>query len=175
MQMHNRHDRHLEPSLHRWLNQNLGLVTTKHPISSHIDDILQDVLATEHIEISTQMFSALVGLLISMQTPVKPMLIIPLRSIARRVVQAIPQSKIDIESQLTNEPPSLYLVDWETARAQALLEEYNVPLPFELFSTTLEGVYVYYREVRFAREMQNDEEFLREIRAEYYPLGIVAW
>lgn len=135
----------IELAIERWLSESLDAVTAKKLISNHIDEILQrKEPMSEWIDVSTQAFRILVELLSQLHTPVKPMLIIPLEDMSKTIVQAIPKNKEEAQAQLTIEPPSLYLIDWETAaKTEAVHEEFNAPLPFKLTENLPDKVYVY--------------------------------
>jgi hypothetical protein len=170
----NRADKQIESMVKRWLDTNLALVEVKRPISNHIDEIIHaKELISDVVNVSVQAYLSLVELLRQLQTPVKPMLIIPLHSTSRTITQAVPTTLSEVRAQLDLEPPSLYLVDWDIGKAGALCEEFNTPLPFELIDRSFENIYLSYIEIRCTGYLENNWEFRREIRAEYFPLGVI--
>lgn len=163
----------IESAIAQWLSESLALVGSKRVIDDHIDAILQQEIPTsEAVEVSIEAFRVLLRLLKQMSTPAQPALVIPLESISKEITQAVPRDMEDLKSQLSIEPPSLFLLSWESAKIKALCEEYSTPLPFALFNPIPEGVYVSYTEIRFAMGIEGDWEFSRDIIAEFYPLGI---
>lgn len=153
--------------IEEWIQQELGKVTIRNPSSKHIDELLVDMPVKEdRLDISFELFGHLIKRLQEMGFPKKPVLIIPLKSANSKIEQRTPRSQEEIEQQFSIEPPSLYLVDWDQARVKNVLEQYRVPLPFEL--NDAEGIYVTYRESRDKFAIENDWEVSRNIYVEYF-------
>lgn len=163
----------LHAVVERWIDNNLDQVMPKRPISSHIDEILADSIAiADWYSISISLFELVVEILLEKQMPVKAMLSIRLESLSNHIEFAQPSNIEEIKRQLSEEPPSLYLIDWQLSKLGAFKELYHVGLPYRLTSRHDASIYSYYVEVRYKTEIEYDEYFWRYIRLEYLPLGI---
>jgi len=158
----------MNEKVEHWLNDNLPQVTTQPALSIHLDELLdQPINPNEYIPLGLTAFGRLIELLQALQLPVKPMLVIPLTSHSNQISRIIPSNMSDLETELTPEPPSLYLLDWTPVEYFGVCEEYRSPLPFNLLAQS--GVYVYYREYRYEMDIIHDWEFMRAIYVNYWP------
>jgi hypothetical protein len=158
----------MNEKLEHWLNDTLSQVTAEHALSIHLDELLEKPInLNEYLTLGLVAFGQLVELLQILQFPIKPMLVIPLASHSSQISRIIPSSMSDLETELTPEPPSLYLLDWTPVECFGVCEEYRSPLPFNLL--TQSGVYVYYREYRYEMDILHDWEFMRAIYVNYWP------
>jgi hypothetical protein len=158
----------LHQRIEKWIANNLKLVSIYNPVSIHIDDLLGgDVKKSETISTSILAFLTLVKRMQELEMPAKPMLVILLINIGKKIKRAIPHNLVAIESQLDIEPPSLYLLDWSPAEYFETCEEYRSPLTFKLINNSIDGIYIYYREFRYAMGIENNWEFSRGIYVGY--------
>lgn len=157
----------------QWLDQEMASVSVKNTISQHIDVILDSKISrSETIPTSINSFMALIELLRKTEFPVQPMLIIPLVSENTTISQRIPKGIAAITEELSDfEFPSLYLLDWESNKAMSAQEVYCAPLQVKLTAGE-PNIYEYYEEVRFRKDIEENSEFIRDIRLEYFPRGV---
>ncbi|GEM_PF-2770807 len=162
----------LNQLIDQWLAVSLPAVANGQLVSIHLDQLLgRSIDSSEAIAISIQAFEQLLKPLRALHLPVKPMLVIPLTMLSQRIERAIPANLEALAQELTNEPPSLYLLDWTPLEYFGECEEYRSPLPFKLLNHELGGTCVYYREYRYAPDIKHNWEFMRAIYAECYQLA----
>jgi len=161
--------------IHQWVKNNLNLVDTARPISIHITDLLSIELKSEEvIGTSISIFSRIVREIIDLGNPVQPILTIPLISESHHILQKLPVNIDDLMLQIDYfEPPSIYLVSWNRIKKIAPVEEFKIPLGFNLFDEQDVNYYSYYREHRYAIALKESWEFTRGIYIEYYPQGML--
>lgn len=160
----------LQNKVAAWVNENLSRVSAKNPASIHLDELLgREIKNDEILDLSLNAFVHLIEILVKDGVPVKPFLAIVLEGDSREIQFDIPENKKDITNQLSNKPPSLYLVDWDSSKYLTVIEKYQTPLPFELLEDNIVGVYTYFIEYRGAIGIDNDWEFARAIYLDYYP------
>lgn len=188
-------------SIQDWAASNVLNPVASMPISIHVDSFLTDV-STNLLTESIRLYQQLVDYLVEIGLPVQPILVIPLLSKSNSIQMQVPYSLSELRNQIdTDEPPSLYLVSWESSKGVAVCEEYRMPLSFDLgmafkqqsnfsqdfsvaqvqvdelrASNSLAGskktFYSYYREYRYGLALRNRWEYSRCIYVEYYPEGI---
>lgn len=160
----------LKQQTKKWITDNLNHVSARNPVSIHIDELMgREIKKSKIVSISLQAFATLVEQLRELETPVQPSIVIPLVTLSKKLERAVPPDRKSIETQLDIEPPSLYLFDWSPSRYFEVCEEYRCPLTFSLIDDHSQGIYVCYKEVRYAAAIENDWEFARGIYVEYYP------
>ncbi len=158
----------LNQLLQRWLTETLPTVSQFQPSSIHLDELLgMSTSGIETVTISLQAYKILLEQLQTHQFPVKPMLVIPLVTISNKFERTVPLTINDLESQLSFEPPSLYLLAWHALEYEVEGEAYWIPLKFELLGSCPKRVHTYYKEVRYKDGIENDWEFTRAIYLEY--------
>ncbi len=67
------------------------------------------------------------------------------------------------------EPPSLYLVDWDSRKYMRIIEEYRCPLPFEIFVPLKPGVIAFYHIHRNKEAIEQNWGYSAFVHVEYYP------
>lgn len=159
----------LNQKIERWIENNLHLLASHNHLSIHIDTLLgEGINQSEIISTSLEVFTLLVGQTEKQKISARPGLVIPLLSDSYQLEAVVPQNLEEIENQLNDEPPSLYLLDCKVLKYLAIYEEYKCPLSLELFKDIREGTYIYYREFRDATAIKNEWEFSRCVYVEYY-------
>jgi hypothetical protein len=164
----------MDEVIKKWLEMSLPKVSSVHPVTVHLRDLLGEVEPPiESVNKSIQAFNILIEQLTGLGTPVKPVLVISLKSYSHKFDNQSPMNMEELSNQLDQyESPSLYLLDWQLPKSIALCEELRVP-----FSAPWLGVnihtYLYYREFRYSMAINNKWEVSRAIYAEYYPDGIM--
>lgn len=167
-------DQQLEKAIEQWSTKNIDQVSINNPISNHLDEILGiKIPRYETIATSCRAFGYLAELIKKTQHRVKPTLVIRLLTISANLGMNVPYSWEAIEDQLTHEPPSLYLLDWEIVKGYTVREEFSSPLPFQLMEEIPDKIYVYYKEFRSAEDIENNWEVARGIYIEYFPNGLI--
>jgi len=139
-------------SLDRWLIEQLPLISPRKAAYDHIDYIFDRTIPpADTLAFALQAFNTLIEILEGQETPVKPGLMIPLfiqqanGDEAEGFVRAIPRDRRELEARWRREePPSLYLLDWDTDKYFRPRERYHCPLPFDLFTPMLPGVWAFY-------------------------------
>lgn len=165
-------DSAMDEAIGRWIEGNMGAVGALSPATIHIDELVGAGMARlETVRISVRAFSILAERLRQIGTPLQPLLVIPLVSRSKRLGMAVPASLAALQRQLSDEPPSLHMQEWTPRKYFVVCEECRIPLPFPLTATAEADIYVYYREHRYTRAIQNNWEFDRGVYAELYPDG----
>jgi hypothetical protein len=95
--------------------------------------------------------------------------VIPLISDQFRITYNVPNSVREIEAQLENESPSLYLERTSGLHHYKPVEEYVYPIRFNFINDV--SLYCYYREHRYIEGIIQEWEFSRGIYIVYYPDG----
>jgi hypothetical protein len=156
----------------QWFLENKDRVTPVHPISAHISDLLgRRITKKSMLSVSFASLLVVIRESKSLGNPVKIFLIIPLNSISNKISFQIPQDLKNIQADLCDEPPSIYLKSWEMARQSTIVEEYKIPIKLDLPTEFEDQLYVYYSECRYEIAFVNNWEFSRCIFVEYYPEG----
>jgi hypothetical protein len=83
----------------------------------------------------------------------------------------VPKDIDELQSELSDEPPSLYILSRELPKKFDPVQEFKTPLNFSLFSGYEDQIDIQYREFRFHHAIQNNWEFLRVVYLEYFPKG----
>lgn len=163
-------DKDIYSRVQNWITENISLVSAKHPVSIHIDELLgRKFKGQESLRISLDAFEQVINILLKNGVPVQPSLTIILESESKKIELNIPKNRKEIVAQLAPEPPSVYLVSWDASKYLSVIEEYKTPLPFDLLLNEVEGVITYYIEYRGSIGIENDWEFSRAIYLDYYP------
>jgi hypothetical protein len=163
---------HLELAIEKWLRSNYQKVVALLPVSNHINELVNIVLPKEDsLNLSIKAYRILVHSTRNLGTPVKPGLVIPLKSKFKNLSLQIPKSRDELIAHLDDEPPSLYLEAWEQAKKFIYCEEYRVPLEMQFLEDLDKNCFIYYREHRYSLAILNDWEYGRGIYLEYYPDG----
>lgn len=136
----------------------------------HIDELLgkNTVSRQETVAISVQAFQKLIECAVKLGTPVKLSLNIPMKSLGNEISLSVPQNIQDITSQLDFEPPSLWVIDWQsffspTLLSPIVLEEYRSPLRFSMIEGNDRNIVAYYHEHRTKEEFDANEEIARRV------------
>ncbi|MBE2197436.1 MAG: hypothetical protein IAE79_02425 [Anaerolinea sp.] len=134
----------------------------------HIDDLLGNMAPQqEMVTISIQAFQKLIEHAAKLGTPVKLSLIIPMTSLGDKISLSIPQSIQDVTLQLDFEPPSLWIINWQTLFSplisSVVIEEYRAPLRFSMLEDNDENIVAYYHEYRNKEEFYTNQEVKRRI------------
>jgi hypothetical protein len=163
---------YLEQVIEKWLRSNYQQVAVLLPVSNHINELVNIILPKEDsLNLSIKAFRILVDYTRNLGTPVKPGLVIPLKSKFSKLLLQIPKSRDELIANLDDEPPSLYLEAWEPAKKFIYSEEYRVPLEIQFLEDLDKNCFIYYREHRYTLAILNDWEYVRGIHLEYYPDG----
>jgi len=167
-------DKYTMLAVETWCTEKLQFVTPTNPISIHLDELLSFTKGNpEGLMIAFKIYQNLIEFLTTLDMPIKPIMVIPLKYSDSRVALLAPNSFEDLCTQYdAKESPSLYLIDWQGCKFAAPCEEYCVPLIFELPIDTIK-VYSYYREYRYQLGIDRNWDFSRAIYAEYYPDGLL--
>lgn len=153
-----------------WVNDNFTEVTEKQPISIHIDELLgTKVKGEEALDASLDAYRNIIAFLEKESVPVQPSLTIILHGDNKGMNFIPPKNKEEIISQLGLEPPSIYLLSWDSSKYLSVNEQYKKPLGFNLLHHKVEGVFTYYIEYRNQIGIENDWEFSRAIYLDYFP------
>ncbi len=135
----------------------------------HIDDLLDITLPNpDAVGISIQAFKTLIKYVGKWETPVKLSLAIPMKSIGNKISLMVPQNIEDITSQLDFEPPSLWVIDWQSFYSPTLLrpiilEEYRSPIGFNIMEINDKSIVTYYHEYRSKEEFETNQVIHRQI------------
>lgn len=85
-------------------------------------------------------------------------------------VRAVPRDRHELEALWRQEePPSFYLLDWDTDKYFRPRERYHCPLPFDLFAPMLPGVWAFYNTGRDREALAHNWPYSTFVHAEYYP------
>lgn len=99
---------------------------------------------------------------------VRPVLRIPLQYVDNKLASSpIPKSENQLYRQLSDEPPSIGLVNLEVFKHQSYIERYRVPMTNQ-FLITNEGVSAYYSEYRSSHDTKHNYEYHRSVVFEYF-------
>lgn len=160
--------------IHLWVRKNISQVSLDLFYSEHLDTIAPEIYPQipDLIDFIVQAFLVLAQELEKLGMPVKAMATIPLAYVDNTTVPLQPPHSFEtIVSQLSDEPPSLYLLSWHSMKQYILTEEFRTPLSFPLSEYLSDRVDIYYRAHRYGSHIKNDWEFARGIYLEHYPLG----
>ncbi len=156
--------------IEKWFLQASTQVFPHKPVSIHMDELLGvHVNKEEYLSTSLGVFLILLEKIKSMDASFQLILGIPLISRRNKIKFLVPKDQSAMERDFTDTPPNIYLVSWETKKYLNIIEGYECPLPFNLFSPPLEGVYIRYSESRGEISIKNNFEFARNVSVEYFP------
>ena len=162
--------------LFNWISENISSVSPLLPVTIHMTDLYKglsqpEVLNHELFDISLMVFQNLVSEIKRIGNTVKTGLVIPLNGTSKKLSLKIPTSRADIFTQLTNEPPSLWMESWDTLKKAVVVEEFRTPFNIAILNINDSHFYAYYREHRYWMAIDNNWEFERGLYIEYYPNG----
>lgn len=163
-------DKRLEKNVEEWFIRSQALVDARNPAALHIDEFGIDSFdRSDWIAVGTELFSFLVFLATNTDARVKPILTIPLVDMNSTNCRNIPKNISDVQIQLGDEPPILYIVDRDINSYYFPSEEYKIPLRFQWPGLDRNwGVYIYYKEYRDEQAIQHNWPSSRSVYAEYF-------
>jgi hypothetical protein len=161
-------DEQYEQKIEQWLEKYLPSLSASGALSVHVDNLLGRSLGKpETLRVSLNALSVLWLLMQRRQAGVKFGLVIPLHSPSPQLSANAPTDLGEIEQQLSDEPPSLFLIGRNAFESQEIFEEYKRPLFFELVPNVPQAALTYYREFRDITYLRNGWEFSRCVYIEY--------
>lgn len=156
-----------------WLDDSMRLKGQVYPLTAHVSSFVEiELKGEELLDFSINVFFELVSEIIKKGCIAEfmPVLVLPLD--CSDYLSFWDDTK-PLYSQLSDEPPSIYLLDRDKAKFPAKSEEYRVPV--ELGLAKVEGMELntYYRCFRDVMSIENDWEFNRAIYIECYPTQFI--
>lgn len=151
-----------------WMHQNESTFSTKKVVGIHVTSILginmPIKIEEKLIGISLLVFHKVIEEVkaTQMRKPLIALLVIPLENGKTILTRRCPSSLEEMYSELSHEPPSIYLISSIESLYSAAWEEYRCPFPFILQKHENETL-ACYREHRSAYEIHNNWEYSRDI------------
>jgi hypothetical protein len=152
-----------------WLDDALNRVSPSHMVHIHVDELANNVgrTPTERLNAITSAYVCTIDLLADKSRDVKAVLVIPLHDRAR--LECEPPGVDNLPAEMSDEPPSIYLIHREMDKRLRAGELYRCLLPeFHLFETRPSDVFVFFEAWRSEKERRDGWEYARTISAEHY-------
>jgi hypothetical protein len=161
----------IERKIGHWRQRMSQHVSVSNPAAIHISELYgNDAWKADVIGTSVEAFLSLLKQMQDLDLPFQPALSFHMESTSNQLTTAAPKNRLELESQLLDdEPPSLYLLDWEWPKHLLICEHYEVPILFDLISPPVDGIYTCYEEIRCGEDIRDNWEFGRNVSATYYP------
>jgi hypothetical protein len=156
--------------LQSWLTASLNDVNPLNPVHKHADELVPEVArnSSAMLEAITPYFRETIALLSAVAADVMPVLTIPLKEASSLIAR--PPDLSNLSSELSDEPPSIYLVHREASKVLVLSESYRCFLAgFQPAREPLPNVWFFYETSRGERERAHGWEYRRAIFGRHYP------
>ena len=151
-----------------WINKNIQKVSIKNPISIHINN---ECDAANLLERSLKLFEFILNCDLDLKVN-KPILVIPLKPVqifSKEIIQFNQCTEL-----LSDEPPSIYIVNRSDSKICERCEEYKLPVNVPIITQKTDiFLYAFYREFRNFLGITNDWEYERCLYLEAYPHELV--
>lgn len=157
--------------VNNWLSDIFKDLEKHVPKDIHIDELLSmEIERGDLVVFSCSAFESIVEVLQNKHFSGKVVLAFPLIIRGRKISMKPPKDSNDLEKQLDDlTPPSIYIEPWEISKYMEYVEEYIVPVEYDLpINIDKEKTLVYFREHRNGLSLVNKWEFSRCIYIEYY-------
>ncbi len=161
-------DRLIVQSVRKWVNSQIVSLSDTKIATIHLDDLLKrDIEKRDSLDVSAKVFCALIENIKNNEN------LMPVLVIALECVETFDNSIPDLNSiteQLSDEPPSIYLLHREVCKYLEICEEYKYPLSYDLINEPelKKNIYWYYRIFRGHEAIQKNWEYSRCIYATYF-------
>ncbi len=158
----------IETKIVEWLESNITQVTQMKPRSIHIDELLGEkwdskTVIANALSIYKILIDNIEG---NMLIETMPLLTLPLEPISKFVKTAV--SWENCNSAVSDEPPSIYLIDRNNVKFWDDCEEYRIPIKKPNIDTRKGELFSYYRIYRNNEAIENNWEYERCIYTELY-------